>query len=1142
MNDKCTSSRPLKIRYGSFTVIQEGRGLKLSREGRTNDRMEIQYEFYSRVAQATYRSYECYEGWTLDKTNSLCYIQNPGGAATDYSTALACCNSLGAEILRYQRFTDAQSLLSLGTTQVWTDVHYDPITQLTWVDKNDNVAVGLTWDGGSPPAIVNFNCAATNGDYFQTDCTLPVDYVCQDSIPIVSAFDFHDQRGSSYFIASNPSDDFGPLNTGKVDVFWTRTENQVYDNIWDSGNSFTLYGYQAHEGFGASVSYLQDQVIDHQLFIGAVASYTAPVACNPSSTLNNGKVYVYHGEYTKWTASQILLAPTQFYEQSYFGKTIDSDRSLLHTLIVGCPGCNYTTSSGAIYVYGATPSASSWSQTQVLIPSSGNSHLATNRIRIHNKLIIGDSNSRVLVWRLLPHLYSDEGLDEPDNIRISRELQALPPRWSQQQSLIPQTYSLSSFDVFDDTIVIGSTNVPLTINTNVGAVFVYYPNSPDFGYHPKKPTPMQWTVHQTLFPPSPANNLNFGKQVSIAADRMYILSGGSVGYLYARPTRAGYWSLQQTITHGATTIGTVLEGSTIYSLVNSLTYALEVHDQTDKWGCLIVSVEDQFGDGWDNAMLTVTTPEGSIQDEFHSTCDLTNPFQFRYCPSLGQRGKYSFRVPDAVKAKYHWEILWRVFLESTGEWITGTWDTIMDFEWDPSHLSFKTIHIHKPLPSNETCHPCPTRPTMKPTPTVRHLKGSSHTAHPTISPAPTLETTGGGSVWQYLLVDGATDDWYSPSHRSTRYYLSDIGGRRLISSGTLCPSDLATSKLCWEDVPDGEYVLRVGGALNSFSGTHTFKWCKAANPIPAQSQVIVRVTERDCHFLSFFSRSDICGTELDYDVIVEFELFILGVSGDLAETEASQLALALNSVFRGFVSCQIISVAPVESLGVHVVLHANFNHLSSGYEMTNAATLTSVEASMREQFSKSPYGIWSALLSSPSRSNLHQTTGVTFVSLEFIGTEHQPLHPSLIADEVTTFAPAETEVETEESTAPFFVSVTGGLVLLLTALLVSGMVVLRVTEQPQQRSGSTNGHFLLQDESGSSLLSSLELTPTLSDDPLISSTSKVKSTSPKSSKSSQKKHPSVPKSPMTSTKKTKKTKLLLGKENLDLTTVPCSAV
>jgi hypothetical protein len=1028
--------------------------------------MEIEYEYYARVAQGAYRSYECYDGWSLDETNSLCYIQNPSGGQLDWAAAQVCCNSLGGEILRYQHYTAAQALVPL-TTQVWTDIHW--VNGSSWVDKfGTSVGGAISWDAGSPPWPIIEQCASIDGAYFPTDCATAMDYVCEDSIPIVSAIDFHDQRGSSYFIASNPSDDFGPLNTGKADVFWTRTENQVFDSIWDAvapTNSFTLYGYVPHEGFGASVSYLQDHVIDHQLFIGAVASYTAPVGCNPSSTLNNGKVYIYHGEYTKWTASQILLPPAKFYEQSFFGKNIDSDRALLHTLVVGCPGCNYTTNSGAIYVYGATPSASFWSETQVLTPSSGKTHLANNIVRIHNKLILGDSNGHAIIWRNLPQRGND------DDDRISRELPdrpspppppPLPPRWSQQQYLVPKTFSLSSLDVFDDTIVIGSTDAPYGVFANAGSVLVYYPNSPEFGYHPKKPTPMQWSLHQTLFPPSPASNVQFGKKVSIAADRMYILSGSSIGYLYSRPERTGYWSLQQTISHGATTIGTVLEGSTIYSLVNSLTYALEVHDQSNNWNCLIVSVEDQFGDGWDNAMLTVSTPEGPKKDEFHPTCDLPNPFQFRYCPSKPERGIYSFHVPDALKSKFHWEILWRVFLESTGEWITGTWDTVMDFEWEPTHNAFQTVHIHKPLPNNDTCTPCPTRPTMKPTPTLRHLKGS--TAHPSISPAPTLETTGGANVWQYILVDGGTDDWYVPLQRSTRYYLSDIDGRRLISSGTLCPSDLSTSKLCWADVPDGEYVLRVGGALNSFSGTHTFKWCKSLNPIPAQSQVIVRVTERDCHFLSYFSRDDFCGRELDYDVIVEFELFILGVSGDFGQTEANELTFALNSVFHGFVSCQFVSAVPVTSLGMHVVLRAHFNHLASGYDMTNAATLTSVESQMRDKFSSSQFGIWSALLSSPTKSPLHQSTGVTFVSLEFVGTEHEPLNPSLIAEEVTTYIPDEPE-EIEE--APFYVSVTGGLVLLFTALVASGLIAARVTEERQQNGiGSTNGHFLLQDESG----------------------------------------------------------------------------
>jgi hypothetical protein len=1044
--------------------------------------MELQNQLYSQVAQAAYRSVECYEGWELDAANGLCYIQSPGSTA-DYTTAQACCNTLGAEILSYNLLNDVQTLYGASPI-IWTDVHFDPSAGAggDWVDKN-NIGVSVGWSGTppTPSPAPTYNCAVTDGLYTETDCTSAQEYICQESIPIVSNFDFHYQRGSSYFIASNPSDVFGPLNTGKVDVFWTRTEGQIYDSIWDATaptNSFTLYGYTAKEGFGASLAYLHDQVIDHQLFIGAVESYKAPVGCYPAAVSNNGKVYVYHGEYTKWTAAQILLPPARFTRNNYFGKVIDADKANLHTMVVGCKGCNYTINNGAVFVYEATPSASHWSQTQVLVPSFGYDKVAVDRVRIHDKSILSDSGERAIVWRLLPHLNYAEGLDEEKNTlegeRVSRGLQTLPARWSQLQALSPATYSLSSFDVFDDTIVLGSSDTPNGAYTSVGAVYVLYPNTPDFDYHPKKPTPMQWTLHQTLFPPTPSTGIRFGKDVSIAANRMYVLDSSTsyLGYVYARPHRAGYWSLQQIVTYGAPTFGTTLEGSTTYSLVSSLTYALEVHDQTTQWGCLIVSVEDQFGDGWDTAFLTVTSEEGHIKDVFHPTCDQPNPFQFRYCPSLPKsRGRYSFSVPDAVKAKFRWEILWRIFVESTGEWIVGTWDTVIDFEWDIDSWGFHMVHIRNALSTNNTCQPCHTRPTMKPTPVHRYLKGG--TSHPTISPAPTLPTTQ-GTVWQYLLVDGGADDWFTPSHKSTSYYISDVDGRRLLSVGTLCPSDLTTSKLCWEDLPDGEYVIRVGGALNSFSGSHTFKWCKATNPIPAQSQVVVRVEERDCRILSYFSRADYCGITLDYDIVVEFDLVISGVETDLTRAESEQITKALDSVFHGFVSCQMLSTSHV-ALGLEVRLNARFGHLASGYDLTNAATITSIETRMTQAFQNNQRGILAALLSGESKSNLHHATDVVFISLRFVGSINEPIPPEFISEEVVTILPV--ELEEEPYMAPIYLSGSGGLVLIFTALVVALMVVLRSKHQPVNPLKLECGDTF-KDDSGLSSLRSL-----LSSDP-----------------------------------------------------------
>eukprot|EP00604_Paraphysomonas_vestita_P000950 CAMPEP_0174817660 /NCGR_PEP_ID=MMETSP1107-20130205/134_1 /TAXON_ID=36770 /ORGANISM="Paraphysomonas vestita, Strain GFlagA" /LENGTH=648 /DNA_ID=CAMNT_0016028579 /DNA_START=72 /DNA_END=2015 /DNA_ORIENTATION=- len=648
--------------------------------------MELYNYRYTSVAQTSYPLYVCWSGWSAG-LSGYCYKKNPSGTTEIYTDAVACCNSLGGQLVSNSAVYDAYTTLSLSSP-IYTDLHY---SSSAWVNAAGNAVTGIPWDSSGDPHSLAAPLSCATGSYSSSgsptvqfsgkDCAVANDYVCQVGAPYKSNIDFYDQRGTSHFIASNPSAAYGPASvspgTGKVDIYWSRTQNQIFDQSWDSENQFTLYGYKQEEGFGRSLSYLQDQVTKHQLFVGALPPTKTPVACNVPFALNQGKVYVYDGEFTKWTANQILLPPAEFNEQNFYAKTIDSDKAHLHTLIVGCYGCNYTTNSGAVFVYETDPTTKSWSQSQYLTPSSGNLNLGKERVRIHDNLIAADSGSKVLLWT--------KSQDQKNIASISNSLiktedaKPQPKVWSQLQELTALAYTFTNFDLYDETIVLSSTTVPYNSKVNVGAVFVLYPNTPEFGIVAKKPQPLQWSVHQILYPPAPISmNYVFGRDVSISDNRMVVTSGNLASFVYVRPSKTGFWSLQQTI--GAVFIDPIIDGSTIYSLTSAST--IRVYDQSSSWDCLVVSVEDHFGDGWGDSLLTVRTPAGPTKDEFAPRCDIENPFQFRYCPSKTEHeGIYSFSIPDAVKSKYYWEIVWRVFVESTGEWIVGNWDTIMDFEW-----------------------------------------------------------------------------------------------------------------------------------------------------------------------------------------------------------------------------------------------------------------------------------------------------------------------------------------------------------------------------------------------------------------------------------------------------------------------------
>jgi hypothetical protein len=103
-------------------------------------------------------------------------------------------------------------------------------------------------------------------------------------------------------------------------------------------------------------------------------------------------------------------------------------------------------------------------------------------------------------------------------------------------------------------------------------------------------------------------------------------------------------------------------------------------------------------------------------------------------------------------------------------------------------VEFTRKKIEHELPNNITCKACKQKPTAKPSSRFRQLKDS--TVHPTISPAPTIATTLiGGSEWHSLFMNsaGLGIDWFDSQHKGTSYYISTKDGKRLLSTGTMCP-------------------------------------------------------------------------------------------------------------------------------------------------------------------------------------------------------------------------------------------------------------------------------------------------------------------------------------------------------------------
>lgn len=436
------------------------------------------------------------------------------------------------------------------------------------------------------------------------------------------------------------------------------------------------------------------------------------------------------------------------------------------------------------------------------------------------------------------------------------------------------------------------------------------PNTPRFDSRAlddskPKPKPLQWSLSQVLHTSeSYGDNRYYGYDVDISGNNLLVMERGTgSAYLYERLNTAGQWSQQRkfigTLTPNVNNHGAI-EGSHV--VISDGTKFLSYADNRNE-NCLIVSVEDHFGDGWNGTFLVVEAPDGQ-KDLFAPDCDTENPLQFRYCPFQNtDKGKYKFYVDSSAKEKsFYWEILWRVYDEYTGQWYVGNWDTRMEFDWDVTHKGFWRSKLSHNLPSNITCHSCPPKPTHKPTvsPTKRgeystkhptsppvqsptpssstarrNLKGF-HTSYPTLSPAPTF-VQDPSRIWNYVYMsDDNRNAWFDAEHKGTSYYISDKSGKKLITVGTMCPFDgqdvFSGEVMCYQDLKDGEYVFRVGGALDRFKANRNWWFCGRLNNGGPQTQMTFRVSDegQTCTILSHFTAKTYCRHVADYDVVLRF--------------------------------------------------------------------------------------------------------------------------------------------------------------------------------------------------------------------------------------------------------------------------------
>jgi hypothetical protein len=678
----------------------------------------------------------------------------------------------------------------------------------------------------------------------------------------------------------------------------------------------------------------------------------------------SGIAFIYQGlkrtSYEQWSQVQTLSPPTDSIYESDFGMSVKLDHKHHRNLAVGCPGCNSSsTSTGQVYLYSTNREGKYWSQTQVLgLSASGYDELG-NELMFHDNVFLASVK------------ITDHSASKIGSVGFSRGVGLEDPFSPQQVFTVPHG-DVTGSAVFEETIVLANYNATSSVLPSTGAVYILYPSTERFGLKPAgKPRPVQWSVQQVLHSPSPIANEHFGSSISLDRHTLVVTARTSdSAFIYKREEVSGKWSQQQVLSvTGAQTSSVVGSKLAVGGSTGVDTY---FYSLTTKWDCLVLVLEDHFFDGWDIAELLVNAPDGT-QDFFAPSCSY-NQVKVRYCPNLeSDGGLYSFKIANANKAKFPWEIQYRVFEEATGVWHTGNANTKMDFHWDPEALAFKGMKMENLFQNTTTCQPCKTRPTEKPTPTLRRALKSgddqTSTHFPTVSPAPTLAVANTIN-WRYMTLH-ATSPWFDTQHKGTEYYISDPNGHRLITSGTLCPGE--TQRQCWVDLPEGDYVLRVGGALNPHVSSNTFTYCKQVNQQAALSQMMFRIKDDDCTIKSFASNAGVCSALLgtnSFSLVLNFNILVTGASvTTITGAEKTVFADSFSSLFPGTSSFDVslLSVTPTGLNSVLVNANLRVSSASSGYNLLDSDQENAFELYLKSRV-EDPHTVFSLIAAFASGS------------------------------------------------------------------------------------------------------------------------------------------------------------------------------
>ena len=480
--------------------------------------------------------------------------------------------------------------------------------------------------------------------------------------------------------------------------------------------------------------------------------------------------------------------------------------------------------------------------------------------------------------------------------------------------------------------------------------------------HPKpKPKPMHkwWTQVQRLFPSDPHVYRFFGDEVSIWGDVIAIMGGGDGlddGADWSDPNMVTYqfgsiymftrsrsdinaWTQQQKLYNPDANDGTYfstpvdqnyqnydvglkdnrfglprLHGTSF--LATSASQHGYFMTDTNLWKCLLITVSDGMGDGWDRARLVATAPtDPKTREVKHDTysqyCDaynydksdetkhLSRKLQetYRYCPlSPEDDGDYIFEVMGNPRGKkgnkgtpsddlYWREIYWDIYNEHDEKRYIGDAHTKLTFNWGSEDFFFTLKKAERLWKAPDPCSQCNVWDGIKKPKRNLNDGGSDGdedrrrlnlypTPSPTASIAPTMRWDQHNNLeqWTFFMgrndtipssAFGSTTPWVDKSKNGTGtyFYIYDSNGLNITEPliwGQLCTLTGTIKDSCTtQDLPvGGTYTLRVTGGTDYRRQEIMWKFCNRIGH--AMESLVFTKYSSTCLPLAQYSSIELC--------------------------------------------------------------------------------------------------------------------------------------------------------------------------------------------------------------------------------------------------------------------------------------------